>query len=406
MYVGCGAVFMTYLQTMRSAFSLPWGLAAQWVAMALLLIPLVLGVWLHGRRRQVTTRLAVRDGVLTIDGERYAELSDLRLGGVLGDAAGAIRVVFFRRSRRPYMAAAVDPVILRVESRAEGDQLLRALGIDAHTQRMELATYTEWRTWHVALALPLYLGLAAAVAVPLFAWVEADEAHAASMPLIVLQGPTVFSMSMTALLLGSLSWQRVSVGLDGIGVDRTYSRRFFPFSDIRDVVLDGRTLRLELVSGESIQLLKRALLESSITGRVMIQALLLERIRSELSRRSASPAADVELARGKQAAAEWVAKLRAIGDGRVHYRTGATTIAVLENALADAHTDPSTRLGAALALRIADPSSGPRILAAAATSGASAFRTALRAIAHDPRDARLATALDAAARPFDPDVGP
>jgi hypothetical protein len=198
-----------------------------------------------------------------------------------------------------------------------------------------------------------------------------------------------------------MAWTTVTVGTDGIEIRRAARRRFIRLDEIRDIQITPKALRVIMVSGETIALLPGAPIEPvgqfGATDVGLSRGLLGERILEAVRnyRKAHSGTAAVDLCRGHRSAAEWLASLRAVGLGAGDYRSRVVPVEELQRLLADATAATDVRVGAAVALRIVQGGAGAEgIRIAAESTAAPSLRDALREIADETDEKRLAEHLD------------
>jgi hypothetical protein len=169
--------------------------------------------------------------------------------------------------------------------------------------------------------------------------------------------------------------QTVTVGSDGVRIDRPWRSRFVPLDRIAGVVVRGDGVRVTTSDGEEIRL-------GADNG-----AEIAQRIRAAIARHEgAEPVVLGEeqarvLARGERSTAAWREELARMVDGQ-SYRKESVRIADLEQLLGDGRASPEERVAAALALP-RDPTTRLRVEAAAAACADEDTRAALEAAAEN-----------------------
>jgi hypothetical protein len=189
--------------------------------------------------------------------------------------------------------------------------------------------------------------------------------------------PGIVTALMT-LLWVSVGWlgstkQSVTVGSDGVRVDRPWGKRFIPLARIAEASTGGGTLALTLTDGGVVSLRCEHVSE------------VAERIR-EAQRRAVEPIElsdeqTSQLARGERTTAAWKEALAGVLGDR-GYRTEPVRVADLERLVDDGSADPERRVAAALALPRGEETR-LRIQTAAAACADSNTRTALEAAAEE-----------------------
>ena len=101
-------------------------------------------------------------------------------------------------------------------------------------------------------------------------------------------------------------------------------------------------------------------------------------------------AAVTALGRGARSADEWLSSLRGLGKGATDYRTGVLPVEELRRVVGDPAAASDVRVGAAVALRVAEGASGvERIRVAADATAAPELRGVLEDIAAETDEDNL-----------------
>lgn len=311
--------------------------------------------------------VTIDDNALVVDGKRISRRS-LRGGWIEPRADGSATLTFERRGRN---------IVL-------GSDLASASAL------LEAAGFGSGSTWTTSRHCPSQLATLVAVIAPLvilgfsaFVRMRSGGVHPDGW-MMALMLAEMLVIALPVLFL--VSRRRVTVGTDGIVLKRTFSRRFIRHDDVRGLVRKGTSLQIN-VRGEDIALLTPAALPLPAYRRqadALQQhlALAYQRREAQMGRGQAGDAA--WLARGTRSASEWVAALRAITSGPPSYRAGAPSREVLTNVLEDANADPSVRVGAAVALRVAgDDAAMRQIRVAAAATAEPNLRAAFEEVLED-----------------------
>ena len=311
---------------------------------------------------------------------------DVVIGDVLGAHAESERALAFqlRNGTR---------IRLELEATPAAD-VLRAFGFDLDRRaltaplRGTLGTFTRG-----ALALIV----AFFVAVPL-----------ATATLGAHVGPFVgagLAVTLTALFVARFGKPVVIVGADGLRLTGGLRRRFVPFSAVKSVRptsvslprgVDAQYIRdipgwgvaLELHDGESLHLPTIGQSDAQI-------GTLVSRIRAGLGEYHADTGRPLdELARNGRSVEQWKRELGAWQQRDAGFREQPVGPEELQRVLLDASAPLERRVGAALALKSAEPASHSRIRIAAETSANDAARAALEAVYNDTLNDEIAQRLD------------
>ena len=326
------------------------------------------------RPERVPVRLlADADGV-SIDGARVLERRKVRRGYVQpwGDRPPTVRLV--GRSGLPLLE-------VEVADEDEGHALLDAMRLGVSHQATRFSGKSPLRATKVGrVALPFLVGGFVSGASFL-----AHHFHFFLAPVVPL-----LAVAMSAALFAVPS--SIHVGADGILVTWLWRRRYYSFSDIAGVRLQGRAVRLWLHSGEAIDL------AGASGGRALDRmrvAALVARVQAALdaARQGKLPTNVAALvARGGRTTEDWARAVRSIlgGDGGGDYRSNAVPEENLWRVTEDPTAEETARVGAAVALRAKlDDDGRARMLRVAEASVSPKVRVALRAAAGVEDDAVL-----------------
>ena len=335
-------------------------------------------------------------GPLEIDGDevRYGgeilatrkELAD----GVLVPGEGKLRVRLRKKTGG-------SDLLFEVKDRAQGQELLRALGFDAAHSVAEVRGASDALRW----SLPKIL---AYILLPIF-FLFTPLVLAGGFAL----GPTgmpFFAIFMVLALLTYIfglifSPTKVRIGVDGVLAKWVNTERFIPFSRVTDV--HKYTHR----SGGKDYVGVELTLDDGKTERIVCgqaewtkteQEEMLERIREayELHKSSRGDLPPEVLVRGNRNAREWVDALRAIGTGAsADLRTAPVHQDALIKVVEDARAPAELRVGAAVAAIAGGADARDRVRIAAETTASDKLRIALETVARPDRDEEaIAEALD------------
>jgi hypothetical protein len=321
-----------------------------------------------------------RSGVLRVDGAGVAMDGDLELPRRA--LAAAFRMAFAQpivrlRPRRG------SPVDLLVEHDEGADAIVDALGLSVGESAVTYFAIAGKRPW-----LPV-------------AWIAGAGALSLAATMTVLMrahGPDALALHpfwasavYAATVLWVLARARVSVdvGADGILLRRVFRQRFVPYEAIAGVVVEPPAVRIELRTGERVELCSARLQDPHEAMATRIEEALA---RFEATRGGAGPEALV--APGGRSAARWVRDLREAARAK-DYREARLDEQALWRVLEDASAPSATRAGAALALASVDESSAMRLRVAADACAEPRLRVALTRVAEGAEDAELQEALAA-----------
>lgn len=270
---------------------------------------------------------------------------------------------------------------LEVPSEQEGTRLLAALGIGPDKRRVAAALGTANRqllAGCIGFPMAMILWLALLLNIP---------GDVVSTP--VISGTwLLLTLASAWVLRRAARPTQVVVGADGVRIERPFSTRWIPYADLLAIQAGGARLKL---------IAEGARKPDEVHAPGGVAEALADRIR-EAHKRAAAGAgaprgADALERRGRDLAAwrEDLRKLLAAGDYRASSLTPEDAIAALEDP--DAPRD--RRVGAALALRIAEhPEARERIRFAADTSADEDLRAALEQAAEgEIEEAALARVL-------------
>lgn len=331
-----------------------------------------------GRPRLRAGDLTVQPSTLVARTAGRAPLTlprDSILGGVIVPGYGGFDVEVELRDGRA--------LVIEAATLAEAERALGALGVDAEKRRSRVTLLADdvardrSMAWLLCLA-PLTLLLSTS-----------------SMPwgILALLVAMFGALSFRGIVTLARRTASVTVGLDGIEIQRGGATRFVSLADVADVHLTTAGVEIADADGERTQLLaRRGLPEDRIKAVVL-------RIREALDvrRRRGGAARVAALARGDRSVADWRSELRALAKRGGGYRAAAPSREELVDLLDDPTASAERRVGAALALAgaaEADPAARERLRVAADTCASPRLRVALDGIAAAaPDDAAIEEAL-------------
>ncbi len=324
-------------------------------------------------------------------GRRRSGRLELHPGGALELQRGFRRRWFAREEVTAVLRA--GPRVLRLDMRS-GAQL--RLGLESETGpdgtpvveqlRAHLALGSGGRALTVALR-PMVGAFTSGLLVFLVLEMAAGLASV-FVRLAHLRGPAflaaagIYTLMIAVLIpfvlapsLGrKMAFSRLTVGEDGVLLERFVSRRLLRYGDIAGA---------EMVSGYGIRLIER-------NGRDQVHFAfgqgateltdVVAHIRVQIARYVANvePTGDA-LARGDRSIAEWRRALGQLAHGVGGFRQATVAPEVLHRIVVDAAAPLDRRVGAALALLTVDPAAGARIRLAAEGSAEARVRLALEA---------------------------
>jgi hypothetical protein len=207
----------------------------------------------------------------------------------------------------------------------------------------------------------------------------------------------LLATAATVLVLRRFGSPRVIVGVDGLRVTGALRTVFVPFSEITGVASARKAYEGQVESGIVVERRHGDPLLLPTVGQSSDQsAALVRRIREGMARYGAADARPLAaLERNGRSLAEWKQDLerRILAGGG--FRDQALGKDDLERVLADARAPAERRVGAALALRVADEGAVARIRVAAETCANEDLRAAFEEVADDAVDEETLSRLNA-----------
>jgi hypothetical protein len=273
-------------------------------------------------------------------------------------------------------------VATTVPSVAQGDALLRSLKLDASQRRTRVSLADHGRRVMAGIAATsAWFGGSMWIAMTIFRALHVPN----PLPVSVLSLLMASWALVPWLVMRSTTPPTVSVGAEGITIERSFGRRrSIPFDQVREVVRARKGILLELADGERV-----TLGQSWGESGERVES-LLHRLEQALDRRANVPIADARVAlleRGDRDITEWMAALRKLGAADAGYRGVALMPEELEQVLSSEGSSAEAMLGAALALREVEPdAASEHVRIAAARVGNDRVRIALEGIAAGDRD--------------------
>jgi hypothetical protein len=337
-------------------------------------------------RRKAVVR--IDDAGIHVDGKLIVRRRHLRSGGVHA-ASDGVRVVFRHRHTFPSLIGAAPMVVFLADHIPQAEAILAAAHVDLE-QRVFRATFMRPQSaWPLFLAIAVFIGLSAALLLGCRAFFRSNP----DLVALALVG-AIGAYALTARTV-------VTVGTDGIEIRRAFRKRFVPLDEIRAAKSETNALCITLTTGRSIIIAPASPCAERVgsfgtSDLGMERALLADRIGDAIrmhKRRSGSVGV-ASLGRASRSADEWLASLRAIAVGSSDYRTGVVPLEELSRIVTDTTAAADVRVGAAVALRIADPdAAAERIRIAAEATAAPDLRALLTDIAEERDDEKLGRLL-------------
>lgn len=330
--------------------------------------------------------LSVRDGEVLLEGKRVVPKKDAVNGALSGPDEDGTTVV-----RLGGKDALIPAHAFSVGSRAQGEALLAALGLDpAHRALKFHALGPMAYGWRAILLsfLPLLLGVLGVAGTASF--------FPPAAALFGVLGYVLWLLSFAGTRTHTV------VGTDGVLTRWLGLRRFCSWSEVEDVLLlDDKGVRLVKKDGKPFDVVVRANRRSAFNTpadreRRIAQRELYERcmVLLQSSRAGGAPSLDAaSLARNAREPGAWLSAVRALGSKLEGLRKAAVPRDAFWRVLEDGGADEETRAGAAAALSSeADEAERTRLRVAADTVASPQLRVVLEAAAEGD-DARLEDAL-------------
>lgn len=284
-----------------------------------------------------------------------------------------------------------DVLDANLASAQESEQLLDALGLDVERRSASIDTGS---TGHrIGLGCSFSVGLFL-VTVGAMSWLapsfSGDRESIAALGLILV---CVGGAALAQLISGA----QVTVGTDGVRVERGPWRRFVSYEHLSTVRREGNGIQLLVDDGSKVFVL--------VVGPDVCDA-LIERItlaRMASKGHGAALAWVEALDRNGRPFEVWRAALQKLAQAGPSYRSSAPTREGLLQVLEDAKSSVERRLAAALALsKDSTPEVKERIRVAAESTALEPVRVALAHIAQDAEDETVARAVSEATTTAEP----
>lgn len=261
-------------------------------------------------------------------------VEEVRAGWVVPGARSA--TVEFERRDGARVALAVDDT-------PSAQEVLGAMGFDAQRRSLKVVLGRAWDGPVRGLGVLLFGGLQTLPLLALFAaWLHLGPvARALLFASVAVAGFIVASRTMGPPTL--------TIGADGITLQRGFQPRFLPYRLLRWIERDGDDLVLLLVDDQRIRV-------TPTSRDASRDDMVVERIRgaAERARAQGGNATLALLDRNGRGVREWREALRAL-HGAPGYRASGLGAAELQAVLADPGASAERRIAAAVALAAQDP---------------------------------------------------
>jgi hypothetical protein len=319
-------------------------------------------------------RLRVTADALEIEGRPPLRKSDI-LSAYLQPRTQELPIV---RVRGRYWASSVD---LGMKNQAQGKRLLESLGQDpSHAvARFRVRAGFENKTLR-----GLVSGLTA------MGWLGMNMTHAFSRSSAMSAAYTTFFILVAAAMLSTFMPTTVTIGSDGVLVQKVLGSRFIPFAEVESIGTSMRSphvIVLYLRDGKTIDLRTRANdRKVDVNDEARAIRVRLDEALAGFRLRDGGTEAIAWLARGARSTREWLGALRALS-GDAGYRNAAILPEQLWRIVEDPGAEPSARAGAVVALGQAlDAEGKERVRRVALASASPRVRVALSAAVSKPAD--------------------
>ncbi|MFO0626363.1 MAG: hypothetical protein U0325_12190 [Polyangiales bacterium] len=263
------------------------------------------------------------------DGAFVLPAREVRAGWVVPGAQSA-SVVFER--------ADGARVALTVDDTASAQEVLGAMGFDAQRRSLKVSLGRGWDGPLRALGVLLFGGLQTLPLLALFAaWLHLGPVSRA----LLFASVTVAGFIVASRTMGP---PELTIGADGITLQRGFQPRFLPYRLLRWIERDGDDLVLLLVDDQRIRV-------TPTSRDAARDDMVVERIRgaAERARAQGGNAALALLDRNGRSVRAWREALRALR-GAPGYRDAGLGEAELQAVLADPGASAERRIAAAVAL--------------------------------------------------------
>jgi hypothetical protein len=360
-------------------------ISVAWLPLSFVMIPVMRHFAKTPERRSAKVR--IDDKGIHIDEKVIVHRRHLRSGATHTATNGDVRVVLRHRHNVASSFGVTPVVVFIADHGVQADAMLAAAGVDLERQAFRATFLRPQAVWQVLLGVAIYVALSMA-AFKVF-WRFFSFNFDTFNPILATT-PVLVAGAIAFAVYALIARTVVTVGNDGIEVRRMFRKTFVGLDEIREVRAEKKALIITRTTGERISLAHAAPIIEPVgnfgaSDIAMERGLLADRIADALrshKRRSQSGSALVALGRAERSPDEWFASLRAIGAGASDYRTRVIPVEELRRVVTDTTATSDVRVGAAIALRVADQAgAAERIRIAADATAAPDLRTLLKDIA-------------------------
>jgi hypothetical protein len=340
-----------------------------------------LGMFLGSRRKRSKLVRADAAGV-SLDGQLALPAEQLLGGYVTRGAVPQAKLVH---------TSGNECMTLDVPTPAVGEELLAALGLDPKHRALE-----------VSGASLLTVTVLHNFLVPVLMFALVVLGMLITRPLVPQVGPI---LAVLAGVAGghAFFWSRsrITVGNEGVNYRWLGFDRYVAYADMASVSSEANRIVITLDSGEKVRL--PIAVATTVTAPVTDQKRIAieQRIREQLDRyraRTAQAPPHELVAREGRSTRDWLGALTDLTRGDTTYREPVVPAEDLCRVLDDPSSDPSARVGAAVALKQSgDQDHVRRVRVAAAMTAQPKLRVALERVAEASDDDALLDPLDASA---------
>lgn len=389
------ALVLLYALWDRLPAAILMAVSLAWFPLTFAMIPILRHFAKKSERRLAEVR--IDDEGVHVDGKLLVRHRHVQAGSMHRTKDGSTRVAIRHRSRLASFFGRAPVLMLHTDHPSQAEAVLAAVGVDVEHQVFRATSLRPQAAWQVLLGVAIYFALAN------LAWAVVRRLPGVTFHPLVATIPVLFAAALAFGIYALVARTVVTVGSDGIEIRRMLRGRFVPLAEVRDVRVEAKALVIDLASDDTISLAHAApFLEpvgnfgASDIG--MERSLLADRIADAMRlhvRKCRGRGALAALGRADRSLEAWIASLRAIGAGASDYRTPVLSVEELRRAVADTSAASDIRIGAAIALRVADQTCASEQVRVAADATAAPELRALLREAADADDEDLVAALRA-----------
>ncbi|MBL8741914.1 MAG: hypothetical protein JNK04_12490 [Myxococcales bacterium] len=314
-------------------------------------------------------RLHVEEGDLVMEngsGVRRVPLASVRSGVVVPQARGA---------RIEISVASGDSWFVDVPSLEEGEQALRALGLDAAKRRCAIPLVPRASSvlrrvgWVIATVFTAFMGLGIVL--------EGRPATASSI--VVWLASTTFGVGLVTYLTRQ---REITIGADGVLLPTALGTRFLRFDEVRGVKAAGRQVRFERSGGPDVIVKagRSASPETAATIALRVGEAMRARTRPD------SESALAMVSRAGRSLADWRQSMEQLARQTQSYRGVTLSSDDLAAILESPAASEEQRIGAALGLLSLGNEHKDRLRIAASACAHEPMRVALDKLARGDVD--------------------